>query len=109
MNLKTVRVRQRELTCNTCDTEFIGYSEADHEDAVLLYECDECGAIFSLSNDDMRPLEDIVNDRHCPDCDAPLAETLGEKTHAGICPMCEDRDYRGSGASEEVDLETYEL
>ena len=28
-----------------------------------------------------------------------------KKTQAGMCPMCEDRDYYGDGAAEDVELE----
>lgn len=108
MELKTVRVKQRELTCRTCETEFFGYSEV-RDTGALLYECNECTAIFSLDRDDERPVEDIVKGKVCPDCGAPLSESLEEKTQAGICPMCEDRDYYGGGEPKEVELETFAL
>lgn len=108
MELVTVRVKQRELICNTCETEFFGYSEV-RETGALLYECNECTAIFSLNRDDERPFEEIVRGKFCPDCNAPLAESLEEKENAGICPMCEDRDYHGAGEAKEIDLETYAL
>lgn len=108
MELVTIRVIQRELICNTCETEFFGYSEV-RDTGALLYECNECTAIFSLGRDDERPMEDLVKDRFCPDCNAPLAECLEEKSQAGICPMCEDRDYHGGGDPKEVDLETFAL
>lgn len=98
---------KKELTCRTCETEFFGYSQING--GALLYDCMDCGAIFALDFNDDRPMEEIVKNKSCPDCDAPLAETLEEKTQAGSCPMCEDRDYYGSGDPEEVDLEIYAL
>jgi Zn-finger nucleic acid-binding protein len=106
MELKTVRVQKRALTCNSCDVDFYGYSEAQDSE-VKLYECTDCGAIFSLANGAL--LEQCMQGKFCPDCNAPLADTLEEKTAAGICPMCEGRDYYGSGEAEEIELETYWL
>ncbi|MDF7798215.1 hypothetical protein P4C99_01975 [Pontiellaceae bacterium B1224] len=107
MELKNVRVKKRFLTCRTCETEFFGYSEASGEDADKLFECDDCGAIFSLARG--QSVDDHIKGIYCPDCDAPLEESLVEKTSAGICPMCEDRDYYGTGEAEETELETYRL
>ncbi|WP_372845699.1 hypothetical protein [Pontiella sp.] len=104
MQIKTVRVQKRALTCNSCEVDFFGYSEV-RDSEVKLYECTDCGAIFSLANG--ASLEEGMQGKFCPDCNAPLEETLEEKTAAGICPMCEGRDYYGSGAAEEVELETY--
>ncbi|VGO14460.1 hypothetical protein PDESU_03022 [Pontiella desulfatans] len=110
MEIKNVRVRKRELTCRNCDTEFFGYTGIQEDaDADKLYECNDCGAIFSLPLGDVPALEERIEGKCCPDCDAPLEETLEEKTQAGVCPMCEDRDYYGSGESEEVQLETFRL
>lgn len=106
MELKMVQVKKRELTCRTCETEFFGYTESE-EAAVALYECDDCSAIFSLAKG--QSMEEHMQGKRCPDCAAPLEETLVEKTQAGSCPMCEDRDYYGSGEAETVDLETYAL
>lgn len=106
MELKTVRVNRRSLTCRNCETEFFGYSESE-EDSVVLYECDDCTAIFSLPKG--QSMDEHAKGQYCPDCDASLGETLVEKTQAGICPMCEGRDYYGSGDTEVVELETYAL
>jgi hypothetical protein len=106
MELKIVRVKKRPLTCRTCETDFFGYSESE-KSAVTLYDCDDCSAIFSLSKTES--VADHIKGKSCPDCDAPLDETLVEKTQAGICPMCEDQDYYGKGESEDVELETYAL
>jgi Zn finger protein HypA/HybF involved in hydrogenase expression len=106
MEFTTVRVNRKELTCRTCETDFFGYSESEAE-SVTLYECDDCTAIFSLAKG--QSVADRIRGKHCPDCDAPLEESLVEKTQAGICPMCEDRDYYGNGNMEEVELETYSL
>ncbi len=106
MELKTVRVHKRALTCRSCEIDFFGYSAAADSE-VKLYECADCGALFSLPNG--ASLEQGMQGKRCPDCNAPLAETLEEKTAAGFCPMCEGRDYYGSGEPEPTDLETYSL
>jgi DNA-directed RNA polymerase subunit RPC12/RpoP len=106
MELKTVRVKQRALTCRTCEIDFFGYSEtADSE--IKLYECADCGTLFALPNG--VSLEAAIKGAFCPDCNAPLEESLEEKTAAGTCPMCEGQDYYGSGDPEEVELEIYGL
>ena len=110
MELKMVRVKKRSLTCRTCETEFFGYTEAKAEEGHQppnLFECDDCGAIFSISAEESEAVAERIQGKTCPDCVAPLEETLVEKTQAGSCPMCEDRDYYGTGDSEDVDLESY--
>ena len=109
MELKTVQVKKRTLTCRTCETEFFGYTDAEGAESDKLFECDDCGAIFSIPQDQSNSVEERIQGKGCPDCDAPLEESLVEKTQAGSCPMCEDRDYYGTGDAEEVDLETYSL
>lgn len=104
MELKTVRVNKRELVCRNCETEFFGYT-APSDAAFTLYECSACSAIFSLAEGSTLDL----GDQPCPDCDEFLEDTLQEKTQAGICPMCEDRDYYGTGNVEKAELETYAL
>ena len=107
MELKNVRVKKRSLTCRTCETEFFGYTDAEGAESDKLFECDDCGAIFSLSKG--QSPDEYMTGKCCPDCAAPLEESLVEKTSAGICPMCEDRDYYGTGEAEDVELETYRL
>jgi uncharacterized paraquat-inducible protein A len=107
MDLTTVRVNKKTLTCRTCETDFFGYSET--QDGPRLFECEDCSAIFSLPRDQYASLDDRIKGKYCPDCDAPLEESLVEKTQAGTCPMCEDRDYYGSGETVETELETYSL
>lgn len=107
MELRNIPVKKRSLTCRTCETEFFGYSESAGADAARLFECDDCGAIFSLPRG--QSVDEHIRGVFCPDCDAPLEESLVEKTSAGTCPMCEDRDYYGTGETEEVELETYSL
>jgi len=110
MEIKSVRVMKKMLICKNCDTEFFGYSEVPEEPK--LFECNECSAIFSLESAAYQgpaALEKQIQGKCCPDCDAPLEEVLEEKTQAGSCPMCEDRDYYGTGEPEEVQLETYSL
>jgi len=104
MELKTVRVNKRELVCRNCETEFFGYTALPDSDFTL-YECSACSAIFSRTTGSALDL----GDQPCPDCDEFLEDTLQEKMKAGICPMCEDRDYYGTGNVEEVDLETFAL
>ncbi|MDF7824865.1 hypothetical protein P4B35_12645 [Pontiellaceae bacterium B12227] len=106
MELKNVFVKKKSLTCRTCETEFYGYTESE-KDSVTLYECEDCTAIFSLPKG--QSVDEHVKGKSCPDCAAPLEETLVEKTQAGSCPMCEDRDYYGTGEAEDVELETYAL
>lgn len=57
--------------CNSCEETF-----EDDSDAVTLYECGDCGSIFS---------ETSTGSNRCPDCNR-FASVL---THSG-CPHCEE-------------------
>ena len=109
MEIQTLLVEKKELTCQSCDIDFFGYSERPNEgnnDAPSLYECGECNALFSLSN---APFEEQTHEKFCPDCDAPLEETLEQRDPTGNCPMCGDRNFHGNIQSEDVEVETYRL
>ncbi len=107
MEIQSLLVNRKALTCQSCDIEFYGYADQSDEktDApTKLYECGECNALFSLKEGDV---EERILDHFCPDCNSPLEETLEYRKPTGNCPMCGDRNFHGQLDSDEVQVETY--
>lgn len=109
MEIESILVKRKALTCQSCEIDFFGYSETGDENddsPTKLFECGECNALFSLAEGDV---EEHIHEQFCPDCDSPLDETLEHRNPTGNCPMCGDRNFHGQLDSDEVQVETYRL
>lgn len=103
------------MQCEDCRIDFDAYIEAPDEGfgyAAKLYECNKCYCIFSHSIEDEQYLgtpQEKIKGKLCPECKAPLQETLEKSKIVGVCSNCGKHKAKPTKETVETYIEAYQI